>query len=68
MLGTVSKKTNVPTNMLKMIAKTENAPTNFATRGTKSHVRIDYNASLRPKTNVNLNITNIIKQTTMLRN
>ena len=54
--------------MLKMIVKTENAPTNFATRGTESHVRMVQNAGLMPKTNVNLNMTNIFKQTTMARN
>ena len=68
MLGTLSRKTNVPMNTLNMIVKTENAPTNFATRGTESYVKMDYNASLIPKTNVNLNMTNIIKQTKMLKN
>ena len=40
-LGTVSTKTNVLMNMLKMIVKTENASTNFATKGTESLIRMD---------------------------
>ena len=41
MLGIVSTKTNAPMNTLNMIVKTENAPTNFATRGTESYVKMD---------------------------
>ena len=54
-------------NMLNMIVKTENAPTNCVTRDIESHVKIDYNASLMPKINVNFSMTNLFRQTTMLK-